>query len=75
MAWASDAQRRWGHTAAGLKALGGAGNVAEWDSASKGMNLPQRVGTGMSKIAPSRTEARLSRPFGAVRKPFGSFAP
>lgn len=33
--WKSDKQRRWGHTAEGLKALGGKKAVAEWDSASK----------------------------------------
>lgn len=42
MPWKSDAQRRWGHTEAGLKALGGADKVAEWDSSSKGMKLPEK---------------------------------
>lgn len=35
MPWKSDKQRRWGHTAEGLKALGGKKAVAEWDMASK----------------------------------------
>ena len=35
MPWKSDKQRRWGHTAEGLKALGGKKAVAEWDLASK----------------------------------------
>ncbi len=35
MPWKSDKQRKWGHTAAGLKALGGKKGVAEWDNASK----------------------------------------
>jgi hypothetical protein len=39
----SDAQRRWAHTIAGTKALGGAKKVAEWDKASKGKKLPYRV--------------------------------
>lgn len=40
----SDAQRRWGHTAAGEKALGGKAGVHEWDEATKGKKLPERVG-------------------------------
>lgn len=39
----SDAQRRWGHTAAGEKALGGKAGVHEWDEATKGKKLPERV--------------------------------
>lgn len=35
MPWKSDKQRRWGHTAAGQKALGGKKAVAEWDRAKK----------------------------------------
>ena len=41
MPWKSDQQRKWGHTATGLKALGGAGEVAEWDAATKGKSLPE----------------------------------
>ena len=33
--WRSDKQRRWGHAAEGIKALGGRAHVAEWDAASK----------------------------------------
>jgi hypothetical protein len=43
MPYASVAQRGWAHSPAGLKALGGAGKVAEWDKASKGLKLPQHV--------------------------------
>lgn len=39
----SDAQRKWAHTEAGKKALGGAGKVAEWDAASKGKKLPAKA--------------------------------
>lgn len=39
----SEQQRKWAHTSSGLKALGGAAKVAEWDSASKGKNLPKKV--------------------------------
>jgi len=42
MPYKSDAQRKWAHTAAGTKALGGPAKVAEWDSASKGRKLPAR---------------------------------
>ena len=43
MPFVSDHQRKWGHTASGLKALGGAAKVAEWDAATKGKNLPKKV--------------------------------
>ncbi len=42
MPWASDAQRRWGHSAAGEKELGAA-KVAEFDQASKGKKLKEKV--------------------------------
>lgn len=40
--YASDKQRKWAHTAAGIKALGGKAKVDEWDRASKGKRLPER---------------------------------
>jgi hypothetical protein len=43
MPFKSDAQRRWAHTPAGRKALGGSAKVAEWDQASKGRSLPARA--------------------------------
>lgn len=42
--YSSDQQRKWAHTTAGTKALGGKRKVAEWDKASKGKKLPARVG-------------------------------
>jgi hypothetical protein len=44
MPFKSRAQQRWGHTAAGEKALGGAEAVHEWDEATKksGKRLPAR---------------------------------
>jgi hypothetical protein len=39
----SEAQRRWAHTPAGKKALGGEKAVKEWDSATKGKNLPEKI--------------------------------
>jgi hypothetical protein len=47
MPYESDAQRRWAHTKAGTKALGGPSKVKEWDEASKGKDLPMYAkGTG-----------------------------
>jgi hypothetical protein len=42
MPYVSDSQRRWAHTAAGTKALGGPAKVAEWDAATAGRKLPER---------------------------------
>ncbi len=44
MPYKSQAQERWAHTPAGMKALGGPSAVAEWDAASKGKKLPSRSG-------------------------------
>jgi hypothetical protein len=43
MPFKSDAQRRWGHTDEGEKALGGPKAVNEWDQATKGKELPEHV--------------------------------
>jgi hypothetical protein len=43
MPYESAAQRGWAHTQAGEEALGGPEKVAEWDHASKGMDLPKRA--------------------------------
>lgn len=43
MPYKSDSQRRWAHTEAGKKALGGESAVHEWDSATKGKKLPEKV--------------------------------
>lgn len=40
MPYKSIMQARWAHTAEGIKALGGASKVAEWDKESKGKKLP-----------------------------------
>lgn len=45
MPFESLAQQRWGHTKEGEQALGGPSAVAEWDRATKGKTLPQRVGS------------------------------
>ena len=41
--YSSEAQRRWAHTTAGKKALGGEAGVHEWDEATKGKKLPEKV--------------------------------
>ena len=42
--YSSEAQRRWAHTETGKKALGGNAGVHEWDEATKGKKLPEKVG-------------------------------
>jgi hypothetical protein len=51
MPFLSRAQQGWAHTPEGEKALGGPANVHEWDEASKGKELPERI---ESKKAPLR---------------------
>lgn len=41
--YVSEAQRRWAHTESGKKALGGESGVHEWDEATKGKKIPERV--------------------------------
>jgi len=44
MPFVSKKQQAWGHTEAGMKALGGPAKVAEWDQAGKDYKkLPKRV--------------------------------
>ncbi|CAK0741411.1 hypothetical protein CCP1ISM_130004 [Azospirillaceae bacterium] len=43
MPYRSESQRRWAHTATGKKALGGEAGVREWDEATKGKELPEKV--------------------------------
>lgn len=49
MPFQSLAQERWGHSPAGIKALGGKAKVAEWDSATKGRKLPARKKPAFSR--------------------------
>lgn len=42
--YVSEAQRRWAHTSSGEKALGGKAGVHEWNEATKGKKLPEKVG-------------------------------
>lgn len=46
MPYKSQAQRKWAHTKAGTKALGGKKAVEEWDKATKGKKLPKKVKKG-----------------------------
>lgn len=43
MPWKSKAQAAWGHSPAGLRALGGKSAVSEWDSVTPKGSLPDRV--------------------------------
>ena len=44
MPWKSVSQAKWGHSPAGLKALGGKAKVSEWDSATAKGSLPKKAG-------------------------------
>lgn len=46
MPYVSETQRKWAHTKAGTKALGGKKAVAEWDKATGNKKLPKRVKKG-----------------------------
>jgi hypothetical protein len=46
--YVSEAQRRWAHTPSGKEALGGNAGVHEWDEATKGKKLPEKVGKSES---------------------------
>lgn len=50
MPFLSKAQNRFGHTAAGQKALGGPAAVKEWESATDYKNLPETA----SESAPDK---------------------
>lgn len=43
MPWVSAKEQRWGHSKAGLKALGGPAKVSEWDAATDFSNLPEKT--------------------------------
>ncbi len=52
MPWKSKAQARWGHSASGVKALGGGSKVAEWDAHTKPGSLREtakKIGTKVPK--------------------------
>lgn len=46
MPYKSEKQRKWAHTPAGTKALGGKAKVKEWDTATKGKKLPAKAKKG-----------------------------
>jgi hypothetical protein len=49
MPWKSVQQAKWGHSPAGLKALGGKSAVSEWDAATPKGSLPARKGLPKKK--------------------------
>lgn len=56
MPWVSDAQRRWGNSPSGHAALGDKG-VNEWNQASKGKSLPEKVSHPVDHIRKRRVMA------------------
>lgn len=44
MPWLSKRQERWGNSATGKAALGGQAKVNEWNQATEGKKLPEKVG-------------------------------
>lgn len=50
MPYESEQQRKWAHTKSGMKALGGAEKVEEWDKESKGIKLPGKITQAKQKI-------------------------
>jgi hypothetical protein len=50
MPWKSQAQRSWGHSPEGLKALGGKKAVEEWDRETAGKSIPHRVNSNVEKL-------------------------
>jgi hypothetical protein len=70
--YVSEAQRRWAHTAAGKKALGGEKAVEHWDKESKGKNLPEKVSKMDGGMSPS-AEVATAAGTGAAGVP-GGFA-
>ncbi len=63
MPYKSEAQRKWAHTKAGVKALGGKSRVAEWDSSSKGRKRPSRVKAKKVKVVVNN---KMKGDFGAT---------
>lgn len=61
MPYKSQRQRAWAHSEEGMKALGGPSKVAEWDQASQGMDLPERVAP---KKQPKKAEPNSYRSSG-----------
>ena len=49
MPWASKQQARWGHSPSGVKALGGAAKVSEWDEATPKGSLPAKAPGALKK--------------------------
>ena len=58
MPFKSRQQQKWGHTAAGIKALGGASKVHEWDQATKGIKIPAKAPTELGILAKRRIKVK-----------------
>jgi hypothetical protein len=60
MPWQSEAQRRWGNSPEGHKALGKAG-VKEWNDATGNKKLPERVKRAAKKVSPTDRSQALRK--------------
>ncbi len=59
MPFVSQAQRRWGNSPAGRKALGASG-VKEWNSATQGRKLPEKISNRKGRRSPgSRVSSKV----------------
>lgn len=70
MPWDSVQQARWGHSPAGLKALGGKAKVAEWDAATTKGSLPRRAAVKMKTVNLGSKGSFKEKP-GALHKDLG----
>ena len=61
MPWTSKKQAAWGHSPAGMKALGGKDAVSEWDSSTDFKNIPERVKKKKPKVNHNLREADFRR--------------
>ena len=73
MPYRSEAQRRWAHTATGEKALGGQSAVHEWDEATKGKKLPEKI--EKSLMAPKMPKAPSINMPSATKMPKAKMMP
>ena len=69
MPWVSKAQAAWGHSPAGIRALGGRKAVSEWDSATPKGSLPEKAGKKMSSLVRHPGAMKLASKKIASKKP------
>lgn len=67
MPFLSRRQARWGHSKAGVKALGGASAVHDWDQATDYSTLPNYTGTTKEKVKPMADGKKKNWIAGAIK--------